>query len=137
MTSDIADLVTRLRTDAAFLAKSGFSTAHVISKDCNEAATALEAVGRERDARQEDSDSYKASMKEYFEQSLSEHNAKVEAHRALSTANAEVERLTRERDEAQALARFNAEQWANLAARRKLDIAAEARPALQQEDALK
>lgn len=58
-----------------------------------EAADRIEALERERDARQEDSDSYKASMKTYFEQSLSEHNAKVEAQRALAASQAEASRL--------------------------------------------
>ena len=56
-------------------------------------ADRIEALERERDARQEDSDSYKASMKTYFGQSLSENNAKVEAQRALAASQAEASRL--------------------------------------------
>jgi hypothetical protein len=90
------ELVARLRASGTRDARGG----GVYMSICDTAADAITTLDREleearaqRDARREDSDSYKASMKTYFEQSLSEHNAKVEAQRALSASQAEVERL--------------------------------------------
>lgn len=93
----MSDLVERLRGEWELL--SGFSIdrgsvdAGISANLASDAADRIEALERERDARQEDSDSYKASMKTYFEQSLSEHNAKVEAQRALAASQAEASRM--------------------------------------------
>jgi chromosome segregation ATPase len=53
----------------------------------------LEEASEQRDERRADSDAYKAAMKSYFEQLLSEHNAKVEAQRALTAAEAKAARM--------------------------------------------
>jgi len=93
MATEEEKLVERLRAGDKFAKAEDCRHDRCNCAIMDEAADAISRLVGERDARQEDSDTYKAAMKLYFEQSISEHNAKVEAMARATAAEARVAQL--------------------------------------------